>query len=100
MTDPSADTSPNWMRGGAKSFNKVVTRTFTIQSDWLTQEYVDFLGAIPESPSVWAYIGDEVNPYTVIVQKADYTYKNIEQVKMVQGTFVCKITKTQPKQNY
>jgi len=100
VTDSSANTSPNWMRGGAKSFNKVVTRTFTIQSDWLIQEYVDFLGAIPESPSVWAYIGDEVNPYTVIVEKADYTYKNVKQVKMVQATFVCKITKTQPKQNY
>lgn len=100
VTDPSANTSPNWMRGGAKSFNKVVTRTFTIQSDWLTQEYVEYLGAIPESPSVWAYIGDEVNPYTVIVEKADYTYKNVKQIKMVQATFVCKITKTQPKQNY
>ena len=100
VTDGSINTSPNWMRGGAKSFNKVVTRTFTIQSDWLTQEYVDYLGAIPESPSVWGYIGDEVNPYTVTIEKADYTYKNVKQVKLVQGTFVCKITKTQPKQNY
>jgi hypothetical protein len=92
--------SPNWMRGGAKSFNKVVARTFTIQSDWLTQEYVDFLGAIPESPSVWAYIGTDPIPYTVIVDKADYTYKNVKQIKMVQATFVCKMTKIQPKQNY
>ena len=100
VTNKTANTSPNWMRGGAKSFNKVVNRTFTIQSDWLTQEYVEFLGAVPESPSVWAYIGDESNPYTVIVDKADYTYKNVKQIKMVQATFVCKITKTQPKQNY
>ena len=100
VTNKTANTSPNWMRGGSKSFNKVVNRTFTIQSDWLTQEYVDYLGAVPESPSVWAYIGTAATPYTVIVDKAEYTYKNIKQVKMVQATFVCKMTKTQPKQNY
>jgi hypothetical protein len=96
----NTNNSTNWMRGGAKSFNKVVNRTFTIQSDWLTQEYVEFLGAIPESPSVWAYIGTEPIPYTIIIEKADYTYKNVKQIKMVQATFVCKMTKTQPKQNY
>jgi hypothetical protein len=96
----ATNNSSNWMRGGAKSFNKVVERTFTIQSNWLTQEYVEFLGAIPESPSVWAYIGAESTPYTIIIDKADYTYKNVKQIKMVQATFVCKMTKTQPKQNY
>ena len=100
VTDKNSNTSLNWMRGGSKSFNKVVNRTFTIQSDWLTQEYVDFLGQVPESPSVWAYIGDAVNPYTVTIDKADYTYKNVKQTKLVQATFVCKMTKTQPKQNY
>jgi hypothetical protein len=100
VTNKTSNTSPNWMRGGSKSFNKVVNRTFTIQSDWLTQEYVDYLGAVSESPSVWAYIGTAATPYTVIVDKAEYTYKNIKQVKMVQATFVCKMTKTQPKQNY
>lgn len=95
-----ANTSPNWLRGGSKSFNKVVERTFTIQSDWLTQAEVDLLGQIPESPSVWAYIGSEPIPYTIIITKADYTYKNIKQTKLVQATFECKMTKTQPKQNY
>lgn len=96
----AGNNSMNWMRGGSKTFNKVVNRTFTIQSDWLTQEYVDFLGAVPESPSVWAYIGTEATPYTVTIDKADYTYKNVKQTKLVQATFVCKMTKTQPKQNY
>lgn len=100
VTNKTANTSPNWMRGGSKSFNKVVNRTFTIQSDWLTQEYVDFLGAVPESPSVWAYIGTASVPYTIIIEKAEYTYKNVKQTKLVQATFVCKMTKTQPKQNY
>lgn len=100
VVDKNSNTAPNWMRGGSKSFNKVVNRTFTIQSNWLTQEYVDFLGQVAESPSVWAYIGDAATPYTVIIDKADYTYKNVKQTKLVQATFVCKMTKTQPKQNY
>jgi hypothetical protein len=100
VTNKNGNTSLNWMRGGAKSFNKVVNRTFTIQSDWLTQDKVNFLGQVPESPSVWAYIGDVATPYTIIIDKADYTYKNVKQTKLVQATFVCKMTKTQPKQNY
>ena len=96
----ATNNSLNWMRGGSKSFNKIVNRTFTIQSDWLTQDKVNFLGAVPESPSVWAYIGDVATPYTIIIDKADYTYKNVKQTKLVQATFVCKMTKTQPKQNY
>jgi hypothetical protein len=96
-TDP--DTTSNWLRGGNKSFNKVVTTSAQIQSDWLLQDEVDFLGDIPASPSVWAYIADEPIPYTVTVNSLDYTYKTIKQVKMAQATFDLTLTKTQQKQN-
>jgi hypothetical protein len=97
--DGSADQTGNWILGGSKSFNKVVTSNFSIQTNWLTQEYVDFLGAIPESPSVWAYIGDNPTPYTLSVTNLEYTYKLVKQTKLVQVTIDCTITKTQQKQN-
>ena len=98
-TDQDTNTYQNWLRGGAKSFNKVVSRKFKIESNWITQDILDYLGAIPESPSVWAYIGDEATPYTITVDNVNYTYKNIKQVKLAQATFECTITKTQQKQN-
>ena len=97
--DGSADQTGNWLIGGNKSFNKTVTRNFSIQTNWLTQDYVDYLAAIPESSSVWAYIGDNPIPYTLSVTNLDYTYKNIKQTKLVQVTIDCIITKTQQKQN-
>lgn len=97
--DGSADQTGNWLRGGNKSYNPNVVRTFSIQSDWLTQEYVDFLGGIAESSSVWAYIGDNPIPFTVQITNSEYTYKNIKQTKLVQASFDCQITKLQQKQN-
>jgi hypothetical protein len=97
--DGTSDQTGNWMNGGNKSFNKTVTRKFSIQSNWLLQDGIDFLGAVSESPSVWAYIGDNPIPYTVTVDNVDYTYKNVKQTKMIQASFNCSITKTQQKQN-
>lgn len=98
--NPNTNTAPNWQRGGGKSFNKVTGRRFSIQSDWLTQQYVDYLAGIAQSPSVWAYVGDEPIPYTVVVTNTEYTYKTVKQTKMVQVTFDCQLTKVQPRQNY
>ena len=95
----SIDSSSNWRRGGNKSFNKNVVRRFTIQSDYLDQEKVDFLSAVPESPSVWAYIGTQSVPYTVTVTNTEYTNKYVKQQKLVQVSFDCTLTKTQQKQN-
>jgi hypothetical protein len=95
----SADTTQNWQRGGNKSFNKVVNTTFNVQTDWVLQEDMDLLGGIPESPSVWCYIGDDATPYTVEVRSIDYVYRNIEQVKLAQATLELAYTKVQPKQN-
>ena len=97
--DTDADQTSNWQRGGDKSFNKTVTRKITISSDWLLQDQVDYLGAIPESPSVWAYVGTDPIPYTVIVNSLDYSYQTIKQVKVAIATFDMTITKTQQKQN-
>lgn len=97
--DGSADTTGNWMNGGNKSFNKNVTRRFSCQSNWLLQDEVDYLGAVSESSSVWAYIGTNPIPFTVTVDNVDYTYKNVKQTKLIQASFNCTITKTQQKQN-
>lgn len=99
VIDPLLDTSDNWRRGGNKSFNKVVKRRFTIMSDWLTQDRVDFLSMVPQSPSVWAYIGDDPIPVTITITNTDYTESFVKQKKLVQVTFNCDITKYQQKQN-
>lgn len=97
---PSANSAPNWQRGGTKLFNKIVDRKIQIQSNWLTQEWVDYLGGVPESPSIWAYVGDDPTPYTAKITSVDYTYKNIKQTKLVQATFSLDLSKPQPRQNY
>ena len=79
--------------------NKVVTNNFAIQTDYLLQDEVDYLGAISESPSVWAYIGDDPTPYTVTVNTISYNYKLVKQVKLVQAIYDLTYTKTQQKQN-
>lgn len=94
-----ADSFGNWIRGGNKSYNKNVTQTYTIQSDWLLQDDVDLLAGIPESPQVWIYIGNTSTPYTVNVSNLTYTYKNVEQTKLVQASFDVTYTKVQQKQN-
>ena len=95
----AADKTANWLRGGDKSFNKVVNTVYKIESDWITQAEMDFLGAIPESPQVWAYIGQDPEPYTVQISNLSYTYKLIKQVKLAQASFDMRFTKIQPKQN-
>lgn len=96
----ASTTENNYNRGGDKIFSKSVNTNFQIQSDWLTQDYVDYLAGIPESSSVWAYIGDDSSiPYTVVIENVDYTYKNVMQTKLVQATFTCRYTKNQVKQN-
>jgi hypothetical protein len=97
--DGTGSNYQNWQRGGNKSFNKVVTNNFAIQTDYLLQDEVDYLGAISESPSVWAYIGDDPTPYTVTVNTISYNYKLVKQVKLVQAIYDLTYTKTQQKQN-
>jgi hypothetical protein len=91
--------APNYMRGGSKSFNKTVTQTMEVQTDWLTQDQVDFLGYISQSPDVLAYVGDTDTPMTVKVLTIDYTYRLVKQVKLIQATYNLQYTKVQQKQN-
>ena len=91
--------APNYMRGGSKSFNKTVTETMEVQTDWLTQDQVDFLGYISQSPDVLAYIGDTATPLTVKVLTIDYAYRLVKQVKLIQATYNLQYTKVQQKQN-
>ena len=89
-----------WLKGGKKSFNKIVTTRMVLQTDWLTQAEVDALGQIPESPLVWAYIGQNTNePVSLIVTNTEYTYSNVAQQKLVQVTLEAEWDKIQPKQN-
>jgi hypothetical protein len=91
----------SWLRGGNKSFNKVVTESFSIQTDFLTQDEIDYLAAIGQSPQVWVYIGDEdlQIPKLVTITNVSYTYKNVKQVKLVQATYDMVYTKITKKQN-
>ena len=95
----AANSNDNWLRGGNRSFNKVVTEQFSIQTDWLTQEEVDYLGAISQSPQVWIYVGDVDSPELVTVNNVQYSYKNIKQVKLVQVTLDMTYSKVTKKQN-
>jgi hypothetical protein len=89
----------NYMRGGAKSFNKNVMERIAVQSDWLTQDEVNFLGYVSQSPQVLIYVGTDNTPLTVQVANIDYTYKLVKQVKLVQATLELTYTKIQQKQN-
>jgi hypothetical protein len=91
--------APNYMRGGSKSFNKTVTQTMEVQTDWLTQDQVDFLGYISQSPDVLGYVGDTNEPMTVKVLTIDYAYRLVKQVKLIQATYNLQYTKVQQKQN-
>jgi len=65
----------------------------------LTQDQVDFLGYISQSPDVLAYVGDTGTPMTVKVLTIDYAYRLVKQVKLIQATYNLQYTKVQQKQN-
>lgn len=83
----SGDKTQNWLHGGDKNYNKVVVNKWTIMSDWLTQDEVEFLKEAVQSPQVWAYIGQEDFPYTGKIVENSYTVKTIKMVKMFKVTF-------------
>jgi hypothetical protein len=65
----------------------MVNTRWTITSDFLTQEQVDFLKGIVESSQTWVYISDDDWPYTCKVSEGSYTVKTIKQVKLFTATF-------------
>jgi len=93
------------IKGGDKPFNKQSTLTYSIQTDWLTQDQVNLLEGLQKSPQVLAYIADPNNvlandyPYTVKITQSSYTTKNVRQTKLVQGTFTFSLVTSQKIQN-
>ena len=95
----SNDTTQNWLKGGIRSYNKAVKRKWTITSDFLTQDQVEFLKGIVMSPQTWVYIGQEDFPYTCKVSEQSYTVKTIKQVKMFTANFTLEFSTEQSMQN-
>ncbi|MFZ9876126.1 MAG: hypothetical protein ACO3EY_03605 [Candidatus Nanopelagicales bacterium] len=95
----SGDTTQNWLRGGVHQYNKAVKRKWTITSDFLTQEQVEFLKGIVMSPQTWVYIGQEDFPYTCTVTEQSYTVKTIKQVKLFTANFNLEFSTEQSMQN-
>jgi hypothetical protein len=87
----------SFVRGGNKPYAKQAETTYSIQTDWLTQEEVDLLEGLVKSPQVFAYIKDPNNtladeiPYNCTVTNTSYTTKNVRQTKLVQGTMTVKL---------
>jgi hypothetical protein len=85
------------VKGGTKPYAKQADTTYSIQTDWLTQDQVDLLEGLVKSPQVLAYIKDPNNsladdiPYNCTVTVSSYTTKNVRQTKLVQGTFTVKL---------
>jgi hypothetical protein len=88
----SGDTTQNWLRGGVRQYNKTVNTKWTITSDFLTQDDVELLKGIVESPQTWIYIGTDDFPYTCKVTENSYTVKTIKMVKLFTATFNVEIS--------
>jgi len=65
--------------------------SWTLISDWITQDEVNLLEGLQKSPNVIAYFNDSAYnvavPYSVRIGQTSYKTKNIKQVKLVQGEF-------------
>lgn len=95
----TGNTTQNWLRGGIRQYNKNVFTSWTIQSDWLTQDEVELMKTIVQSPQIWAYVGQEDFPYTCKVKETSYTVKTIKQVKMYNATFTIEFANNHSMQN-
>ena len=89
----------NWLKGGDKVYNKTTTTTFRCESDWLTQDEVDFLGYLPTSSSVIAYLPDYDYPVTARVSNLNYSYQLVKQQKLIQAAFDLTFTKIDNSQS-
>lgn len=87
-------TNPNYnlqTKGGDVIYNKQASTSWTLNTDWLTQDEVNLLEGLQKSSNVIAYFND--TPYNVLVPQSvrigqtSYKTKNVKQVKLVQGEF-------------
>jgi hypothetical protein len=87
-------TNPNFnlqTKGGDVIYNKQAMTSWTLNTDWLTQDEVNLLEGLQKSSNVIAYFNDtpynQYAPQSVHIGQASYKTKNIKQVKMVQAEF-------------
>jgi len=78
-------------KGGEVIYNKQAMTSWTLNTDWLTQDEVNLLEGLQKSSNVIAYFNDSAYnvavPYSVRIGQTSYKTKNIKQVKLVQGEF-------------
>jgi hypothetical protein len=87
-------TNPNYnlqTKGGNIIYNKQAMTSWTLNTDWLTQDEVNLLEGLQKSSNVIAYFNDtaynQYAPQSVTIGQTSYKTKNIKQVKMVQAEF-------------
>jgi hypothetical protein len=95
-------TNPNFnlqTKGGDVIYNKQAMTSWTLNTDWLTQDEVNLLEGLQKSSNVIAYFNDSAYnvlvPYSVRIGQTSYKTKNIKQVKLVQGEFEIFLNQTQ-----
>jgi hypothetical protein len=95
-------TNPNFnlqTKGGEVIYNKQAMTSWTLNTDWLTQDEVNLLEGLQKSSNVIAYFNDNpynvLVPYSVRIGQTSYKTKNIKQVKLVQGEFEIFLNQTQ-----
>jgi hypothetical protein len=95
-------TNPNFnlqTKGGEVIYNKQAMTSWTLNTDWLTQDEVNLLEGLQKSSNVIAYFNDTpyniLVPYSVRIGQTSYKTKNIKQVKLVQGEFEIFLNQTQ-----
>jgi hypothetical protein len=95
-------TNPNFnlqTKGGEVIYNKQAMTSWTLNTDWLTQDEVNLLEGLQKSSNVIAYFNDSAYnvlvPYSVRIGQTSYKTKNIKQVKLVQGEFEIFLNQTQ-----
>jgi hypothetical protein len=95
-------TNPNFnlqTKGGEVIYNKQAMTSWTLNTDWLTQDEVNLLEGLQKSSNVIAYFNDNAYnvlvPYSVRIGQTSYKTKNIKQVKLVQGEFEIFLNQTQ-----
>lgn len=89
-------------KGGSKAYNKNMSTSYRIQTDWLTQDQVNLLEGLVSSSQVLAYIreGEDATqhwfyPHNVSVVQTNYVTKNVKQTKLIQAEFTITLTEVQ-----
>lgn len=95
----TGDRTQNWLRGGFRQYDRTQSDSWTITSDWLTQDEVEYLKEVVSSSQVWAYIGQDDFPYTATIKQTSYTTKTIKMVKMYTVTFTVEFSTNASIQN-